>query len=240
MPSFSRAFKMLVATEAATKQAPHNDDDFFVPSYLEGSTYVQKLEEAHRSKLQARESNRTSSNGLTQNLTTFKPHQNLLPPGSHRGLTHTIVERPPPFEEENTLAPLPTKWNKNDQGNGIEIQPDGLSVRFTGARNYSERDQDACAVRADHHMPAQCGIYYYEVTVLGAKPEEYVLIHQPNILKVETNKRVVQLLVLDFLLNQRPLRGPLAGNRIHGATTETMVAVLRDRTVGDTMDRLTT
>lgn len=192
MPSFSRAFNMLMASEAAQKHVQHHNDDFFVPSYLSGSTYVQKLEEEHRSKLQAQESNRTSSNGGSANLTTFNPHQNLLPPGAHRGMTHTVIERPPPFEEEDSLPPLPSKWNKDDQWSGIEIQADGLSVKYTAPKSLFEREQEACAVRANHYMPAQCGIYYYEVTILAAKPDEYVLRGFFQLWFWSTDKLVVQ------------------------------------------------
>ncbi|RSL66965.1 hypothetical protein CEP54_003523 [Fusarium duplospermum] len=167
LPSFSRAFNMLRASESADGSFQNDDDSFFVPSYLEGSTYVQKLHEAHRSKLQARDSNRTSTNGFSQNLTTFNT-QHPLPPGSHRGMAHTVIERPPVFDEDDSLAPLPSRWNKDDQWGGIEIQPDGLSIKYVGPKNQHDRDHEACAARADHYMPAQCGVYYFEVQILAA------------------------------------------------------------------------
>ncbi|RSL40781.1 hypothetical protein CEP53_013154 [Fusarium sp. AF-6] len=167
LPSFSRAFNMLRASETPEGSFQNDEDSFFVPSYLEGSTYVQKLREAHRSKLQARDSNRTSSNGFSQNLTTFNT-QHTLPPGSHRGMAHTVIERPPVFDEDDSLAPLPTRWNKDDQWGGIEIQPDGLSIKYVGPKNLHDRDHEACAARADHYMPAQCGVYYFEVQILAA------------------------------------------------------------------------
>ncbi|RSM17405.1 hypothetical protein CDV31_003821 [Fusarium ambrosium] len=167
LPSFSRAFNMLRASETPEGSFQNDEDSFFVPSYLEGSTYVQKLREAHRSKLQARDSNRTSSNGFSQNLTTFNI-QHTLPPGSHRGMAHTVIERPPVFDEDDSLAPLPTRWNKDDQWGGIEIQPDGLSIKYVGPKNQHDRDHEACAARADHYMPAQCGVYYFEVQILAA------------------------------------------------------------------------
>ncbi|KAJ3463130.1 hypothetical protein FSOLCH5_012814 [Fusarium solani] len=167
LPSFSRAFNMLRASEAADGSFQNDEDSFFVPSYLEGSTYVQKLREAHRSKLQARDSNRTSTNGFSQNLTTFTT-QHPLPPGSHRGMAHTVIERPPVFDEDDSLAPLPSRWNKDDQWGGIEIQADGLSIKYVGPKNQHDRDHEACAARADHYMPAQCGVYYFEVQILAA------------------------------------------------------------------------
>lgn len=170
LPSFSRAFNMLMTAEAADGSSQNDDESFFVPSYLEGSTYIQKLEEAHQSKLQARESTRTSANGA-HNLTTL---QHPLPSGSHRGMSHTVIERPQPIEDEDSLPLLPSKWNKDDQWGGIEIQPDGLSVKYVGPKNPHDRDRDheACAVRADHFMPSQCGIYYFEVEILSAKRED--------------------------------------------------------------------
>ncbi|KAK7403812.1 hypothetical protein QQX98_010409 [Neonectria punicea] len=172
LPSFSRAFNMLMAAEAADSSLQNEEEVFFIPTYLSDSTYVKKLAEAHKSKLQARESSRTSANGLAPNLTTFNPHQHPLPPGSHRGMSHTVIERPPIFEEDDTLASLPSKWNKDDQWGGIEIQPDGLGVKYVGPKNQHDRDHEACAVRANNYMPAQCGIYYYEVQILSAKRDD--------------------------------------------------------------------
>ncbi|KAH8699560.1 concanavalin A-like lectin/glucanase domain-containing protein [Ilyonectria robusta] len=163
---------MLMTADPADGSAQNDEEIFFIPSYLAGSTYVQKLEEAHRSKLQARESTRTSASGLSPSLTTFNPNQHPLPPGSHRGMSHTVIERPPVFEEDESLAPLPSKWNKDDQWGGIEIQPDGLSIKYVGPKNQHDRDHEACAVRADHYMPLQCGVYYYEVQILSAKRDD--------------------------------------------------------------------
>ncbi|OBS29094.1 hypothetical protein FPOA_03031 [Fusarium poae] len=174
LPSFSRAFSMLVASEAAasTDSSLNNDDDnFFIPSYLENSTYVQKLREAHKVKIQAREATRASSNGISHGSTTSY-NQHPLPPGAHRGMSHTVIERPPVVEENDELAPLPTRWNKEDQMTGIEISQDGLSVKHVGPKNQHDRDHEACAVRADHYMPPQCGIYYFEVQILSAKRDD--------------------------------------------------------------------
>ncbi|KAF4983314.1 hypothetical protein FZEAL_1252 [Fusarium zealandicum] len=172
LPSFSRAFNMLMAAEAADGSFQNEQEPFFVPSYLEGSTYVQQLEEAYRSKLQAHDSTPTSANGFTQNLTTFTP-QHPLPPGSHRGMSHTVIERPPSFEEEHTLAPLPSRWNKDDQWGGIEIQPDGLSIKFAGAKSQHEREPEACAIlsaKRDEQNSATIGIGFSTKTSTLSRP----------------------------------------------------------------------
>lgn len=147
-------------------------DRFFVPSYLASSNYVQKLEEAHKLKANSsRDPKHSTTDGSSSNGTGFSAAN--LPPGSHRGLSHTVVERPP-FDDDDALAPLPTRWNKSDMWGGLDLQPDGLGVKYLGPKGYHERDHEACAVRANHHMPPQCGIYYYEVHILAGKRDEYV------------------------------------------------------------------
>ncbi|RDA93597.1 hypothetical protein CP533_6137 [Ophiocordyceps camponoti-saundersi (nom. inval.)] len=167
LPSFSRAFDMFTQPFESDSS---NQGHFFVPSYLRGTTYIRRLHEAHRAKLQAlREPPRPPANSGT--AFTQLP----LTPGAHRGLAHNIVERTPAPEEdeqEATVAPLPSRWNKDDAWHGIDLQPDDLSVKYTGPKNNHERDHEASATRADHHMPPQCGLYYYEVQILGGKPDE--------------------------------------------------------------------
>lgn len=175
LPSFSRGFDMFMSPIDADDSESGESDGFFVPSYLAGSTYVQKLEEAHRFKVQAqRESKRSATNGASQNTQGFA--QQTIPTGSHRGMSHNVIERPPPFDDEDVMAPLPSRWNKDDMWGGIEVQSDALTVKYTGPRNPHERDHEASAVRADHYMPAQCGIYYYEVQILYGKRDEYVIL----------------------------------------------------------------
>jgi Ran-binding protein 9/10 len=167
--SHSRAFGSLFPTGDSDIAAQNADDRFFVPSYLEGSTYVRKLAEAHRMRLQAQaDAKRSTAMRPTVNL----PSSNTLPPGSHRGMSHSVIERPPQPDTEDGLAPLPTRWNREDMWGGIEVQGDGRDVKYTGPRNHHERDHEACAVRADHYMPPQCGIYYYEVLILSSKRDE--------------------------------------------------------------------
>ncbi|RDA88309.1 hypothetical protein CP532_6588 [Ophiocordyceps camponoti-leonardi (nom. inval.)] len=167
LPSFSRAFDIFTQSfdsESGTQ------GHFFVPSYLRGTTYIKKLHEAYRSKLQAL---REPQRPLANNGTAFAP----MPPtpGAHRGLAHTIVERtaaPEDDEQDATVTPLPSRWNKDDAWPGIDLQPDDLSVKYTGPKNNHERDHEASAIRADHHMPPQCGLYYYEVQILSGKHDD--------------------------------------------------------------------
>lgn len=77
--------------------------------------------------------------------------------------------------EDETLTPLPSRWNPSDKWGGLEVLgPDGLEVKHTATRSGSERDHEACSIRADHFIPPQCGFYYFEVTILTRKRDEYV------------------------------------------------------------------
>jgi len=177
LPWFSRAFEMYMSRD------PLMGDDyntpgtgFLSPSYLRGSVYLQKLEDAHKSRIQTlREGYSTQPHapgGLPSNGSSLSLHSTKLSPPSHRGMTFDVVEKPPAFEEDETVSPLPSRWNKDDRHSGIEVLGDPCEVRYTSQRNSSERDHEAYAVRADHHMPPQCGVYYFEILILNKRPEE--------------------------------------------------------------------
>jgi hypothetical protein len=172
LSSYSRAFSQVMARREAEEEALQlQEDRFFVPSYLQSSTYVQKLEEAHMAKVQAqKEAKRTPGDASSTSLGNFAPSS--LPSGSHRGMSHTVIERPPPFDDDDTLAPLPTKWNKDDMWTGLELVQDDYGVKYNGVKNHHDRDHEAYAIRADQPMPPQCGIYYYEVQVLSGKRDD--------------------------------------------------------------------
>ncbi|KAK5992403.1 Ran-binding protein 9 [Cladobotryum mycophilum] len=171
VPSFSRAFDIFSAVDDPDAEAEGVEERFFVPSYLQSSTYVKKLEEAHRLRLiSQQEAKRSKGNASDLNNSTL--HSTSLPPGSHRGISHTVLERSSSLEEEDSLPPLPTKLNKDDMWNAIEIHSDGLGLKHVGQRNHPDRDHEASAVRADHFMPPQCGIYYFEVRILSGKRED--------------------------------------------------------------------
>jgi hypothetical protein len=175
-PSHSRAFDPWMTKSESDPKLLDNGNRFFVPSYLEGSTYVHKLQEAHRSMLQTlKEVKTTSEDASPASASLFE--QASIPMGSHRGMSHTVVERPPPFEDDDSLPPLPTKWNKDDMWTGIELLTDELGCKYvgSGSKNHHDREHEAFAIRADHHMPLQCGIYYYEVSIISGKRDDVTI-----------------------------------------------------------------
>lgn len=173
LPSFSRAFDMFMPAEDDEGSNTEPEDKFFVPSYLESSTYIQKLRDAHRAKVQARkEAKRSSSLNKSSSAVNLRSVA-ALPSGSHRGMSHTVVERATePSQEDDSLFPLPTQWNRDDMAIAIDAQPDGMGIKFPESKAHHERELEACAARTDHHIPPQCGIYYYEVQILAGKRDD--------------------------------------------------------------------
>jgi hypothetical protein len=169
LPSYSRQFANSLDFGTFGTQT----NQFFTPSYLRGSRYVAKLEAAHRAKATAqRESTSThSSNPGSLSASSSNVNLHRMTP-SHRGMTYDIVEHHPPTEDDG-LNPLPAKWNEADKFTGLEIQADGLELRYMAQINKHEHE--AGAARADHPIPPQCGIYYYEVTILNKSKEGCVL-----------------------------------------------------------------
>ncbi|KAL8680324.1 MAG: hypothetical protein Q9186_003506 [Xanthomendoza sp. 1 TL-2023] len=138
-------------------------DGFFVPSYLQNSKYVDRLQAAHEAKILAQReapSTRAKGNGALSSRSSNASLPKLTQ--SHRGTKHEIIEHQPP-EDDGGLTPLPSKWAETDKNQAIEVGLDGLEVRFiSGAKLH---DHEAAATRTDYPIPAQAGIYYYEVTV---------------------------------------------------------------------------
>ncbi|KAG9248564.1 hypothetical protein BJ878DRAFT_487382 [Calycina marina] len=170
LPSFSSAFGALVNGQRDNRGS--HADSFFTPSYLRGSKHVQTLEEAHKAKVLSYKEGQASTSqpgSLSTSASSTSLHTKMAP--SHRGMTYDLIEKMPPLEEE-TLAPLPSKWNVMDKDAGLEVLSEGLEVKFSGSKWTLERDHEASSIRSDHPMPSQCGIYYFEVTVMSRRRED--------------------------------------------------------------------
>lgn len=162
LPSYSRQFASLPDFAMAGSLL---SNQFFTPSYLVNSRYVSKLEQAHKNKLAAQKDPVSTHSSNPPSLSTSSSNANLhrMAP-SHRGMTYDIIENRPQNEDES-LNELPSRWNEMDKCTMLEILHDGLEVRYNGPVNKHEHE--AAAVRANHPMPPQCGIYYFEVTILS-------------------------------------------------------------------------
>ncbi|KAH8881612.1 ran-binding protein [Thozetella sp. PMI_491] len=184
LPSFSRAFEMFTNKDPLTLDG---DDfsaglgypgNFILPSYLRGSVYLNKLQEQHRAKILAHRESQTQgapqSGSLQSNGNGLSLHGKLPP--AHRGGSFELIGKTFPLEgDEDFPSPLPSKWNKDDKSANLEVLGEGFEVKHTGSRGSGDRDHEACAIRADHYMPSQCGVYYFEVIILNRKRDESMI-----------------------------------------------------------------
>ena len=146
-------------------------DGFFKPTYLRTSKYMEKLEAAHKTKVAAQSEasagQPSKAGSLSASSSSVSLHK-MAP--SHRGMTYEIIERAPSHEDDG-IPPLPSKWGEVDKFGGLEIAADGLDVKYVGLSKL--HDHEAVAARADHPMPSQCGIYYFEITIISKGKEGY-------------------------------------------------------------------
>ena len=174
LPSFSSAFGMFTNGHSHAGLGSPLGDEMFVPSYLKRSKHVRNLQESQRARAKARRNAPPSATLQSGSLSTSANSASIYgkSPISYRGITSELIERAPPADDES-LAPLPSRWNALDKNGGLDVLSEGQEVKFTGPKPGGDRDHEACSIRADHYMPPQCGIYYYEVTILSRKREEY-------------------------------------------------------------------
>lgn len=173
LPYYSRAYADPWNTFGHDGYGAGHPDHFFVPSYLKGSRYAQKLEASHRAKIVSGKGNSAMQPSQPVSLSTSSSSVNLpvKAPASHRGVTFDLIEKAPPLENEG-LPPLPSKWNANDKHTGLEVLSDGYEVKYSGSKPTNEREHEAFSIRADHPMPHQGGVYYFEVTIMTRKRED--------------------------------------------------------------------
>lgn len=87
-------------------------------------------------------------------------------------MTYEIIEKELSTSADQ-LMPLPSQWSSSDRYAGLELSNDGLDVRYSGP--VHKHDHEAAALRADHPMPPQCGIYYFEIKIESKPKEGYVV-----------------------------------------------------------------
>ncbi|KXJ87623.1 SPRY domain-containing protein [Microdochium bolleyi] len=179
LPSASRAFEMFMSNGSTDHYwtNKHRNNSFFVPSYLKGSSYIQKLEDVYRAQAAQRESQSSAAAATTSSSASLQnghspTSTSKQSPGSHFGMKIDVIERAPTSEYDDAVAPLPTKWNKDDKFGGLEVIGDGQEVKYNTSRSTREQDHEVCSIRADHAMPNQAGLYYFEISILSRRRDE--------------------------------------------------------------------
>ncbi|KAI9368277.1 hypothetical protein BJX61DRAFT_230774 [Aspergillus egyptiacus] len=162
LPSYSRKFASFPAYDPFFQSLGSFSDiapSSFTPSYLRDSRYISRLDAARRTKP-----------GTQRDIASVSSVQGPLPriAPSYRGMTYDLIDREPANDDDHPM-PLPSRWSDSDKYSGLELPNEGLEIRYTGP--VSKQDHEAAAVRADHPMPPQCGIYYFEITI-HSKPKE--------------------------------------------------------------------
>lgn len=148
--------------------------EFFVPSYLRGTTYIERLEDKYKARLSAQRDGRSGRSSVGGSLSTSASSMSLpkmIP--SHRGMTYDIQEKHITHVDDGASF-LPSRWSTMDKFSGLEVIGDGMEIRYNGV---SKTPDEAAAIRADHPIPKQCGIYYFEVTIMSKSKEWYVRPH---------------------------------------------------------------
>lgn len=136
-------------------------ETFLMPAYLHGSSYMRRVvqrqnaKDAQRARADAasngHSSTRPSRSASSTNLASHK----MVP--SHRGMTYEVIEARPP-ELDADSPPLPTRWTDGQ----LKIHSDGVGLGWPPGSSSSDTYLSA---QTDHHMPHECGIYYYEVRI---------------------------------------------------------------------------
>lgn len=167
LPASSRAFSVgCLDWPPGSKRSP----PFFMPSYLQGSVYARKVENQYKTRLEAKDSHIRASisngmAGLAHNGRTGI---------SHRGAVDCTAEQSAGLTIQSgiTVGNLPSKWNQLEKAPALQILTDGSEVKYAIPKSSTDCDLEAAAVRADNPIPPQCGIYYFEITILSKKREE--------------------------------------------------------------------
>lgn len=69
--------------------------------------------------------------------------------------------------------PLPDCMNPEDRSNRLEVDSEGLTVKYIGP---GRNDSDAASIRSTNPVPPQVGIYYFEVNVNNRGKDGYIAV----------------------------------------------------------------
>ncbi|KAF5311882.1 hypothetical protein D9619_003081 [Psilocybe cf. subviscida] len=70
---------------------------------------------------------------------------------------------------------LPSRWGDQERHPHINVSADGRELSYGGSTSING-DKDAAAARTTISIPPACGIYYYEVEILGKEAKSHISI----------------------------------------------------------------
>ena len=172
MKSGFKSTKNRRASNATAAYAYTEEPSFIAPSYLRNCRYLERLHTLHKARLHNLRESRLAQpqHGLGSRTPSSS---NLKLPSSYgsRAAVSDVVERSNPPAIEEYLDPLPSRWSETEKCAGLEVLPDGYEVRFNGVVKSTD---DAATVRTNHPIPKQCGVYYFETTILSRGKDHLV------------------------------------------------------------------
>lgn len=153
--------------------------NFVCPSYLRESRYVRRLEDEHRAAITAAKErqrqgkqhphSKDNPSGLMSTSSSGVNLPKLSSSSSTKTLLNEVIERIPPAKsDDDSLKKLPSSWSESDKCPGLELLNQGTEARFQGQTKTSD---EAAAIRSDHPIPRDVGLYYFEVTILSRGKE---------------------------------------------------------------------
>lgn len=143
---------------------PSEEESFFIPSYLQNSRYMEKLQNLHNHSQQKRHAQSRASNPASRSASSTNLKASGLSKGANQSIVNDIAERTSPVHLDDTLRPLPSRWVENTKTSSLLISHDGRELLL---RDDIKSADDAAAVKANNYIPQECGIYYYEVTLMS-------------------------------------------------------------------------
>ncbi|KAF9478718.1 SPRY-domain-containing protein [Pholiota conissans] len=79
-----------------------------------------------------------------------------------------------PSVSQERILKLPTRWSDQERNPHLSVAPDGRKLSFEGTSLNG--DKDAASARTIHPIPPGCGIYYFEVEILGKDQKVHISI----------------------------------------------------------------
>ncbi|KAJ1517490.1 hypothetical protein HMI55_006914 [Coelomomyces lativittatus] len=92
-------------------------------------------------------------------------------PGRKRRVGQGVFPPPWPPQPAPPLYPLPSQWSSEDKCTLLDLHPNGWTVEYIGP---GRTDTDAASIRANHSIPCQTGVYYFELEILSKGRDGYI------------------------------------------------------------------
>ncbi|KAK9360531.1 concanavalin A-like lectin/glucanase domain-containing protein [Lipomyces starkeyi] len=166
-------------------------NEFFVPKYLASTCYADcvanSVAAAQLASQRAAQTRGSPGSSTTSSRSTFGLLDDETTPqlynysdsSKHSSLVRGLSGFHAFDLQENIAATpgdvpphLPSCWSSEGVSQSMEIFGDMLEVKFAGPPAKGN-EQEAAAVRANHPIPPQCGLFYFEVEVLSRGKDGY-------------------------------------------------------------------